>query len=205
MLKFKLPSLKIGSIPKKAKIAIIVLLTLLALFFGKSFFVAAVVNGIPIGRINVLKQLEKQGGADALASLIERSLIFQEARRQGVKVTEADIESQIASIEEILKSQNLTLEDALSARSQTQADLVEQIKIQKTVEAILGQKINISEEDIKNYFEENKDLLEEGATLEDVKEDIKAQLYQQRLNEEYSQWIEELKTKAKIFYFVNYF
>src|SRR3972149_2390345 len=186
MVKLKLPNLNFKSIPKKAKIAIIVLLTLLVLFFGKSFFVAAVVNGTPIGRINILKQLEKQGGADVLTSLIEKSLIFQEAKKQGVKVTDADVESQISSIEEILKAQELTLEDALSARGQTKAELEEQVKIQKLVEAILGGKINISEEDTKTYFDENKDLLEEGATLESVTEDIKAQLYQQKLNEEYS-------------------
>jgi foldase protein PrsA len=204
VVNLKVPNLKIGSIPKKAKIAIIVLLGLAVLFFGRSLFVAAIVNGTPIGRLSVLKQLEEQAGGDVLTSLIERSLIFQEAKKQGVKITQEDIATQISSIEEILKAQELTLEDALSARGQTKADLEDQIKIQKTVEAILGGKINISDEDIKNYFEENKDLLEEGATLEEVTEEIKAQLYQQKLNEEYSKWIEELKAKAKIFYFVNY-
>ena len=82
--------------------------------------------------------------------------------------------------------------------------LVEQITIQKSVEAILCQKINISDEDISKYFEENKELLQKDAKLEDVREDIRKQLFQQKLNEEYTKWIAELKGKAKILYFVNF-
>jgi hypothetical protein len=103
-----------------------------------------------------------------------------------------------------LKGQNLTLEEALAARGQKKEDLIDQIRIQKTVEAILAQKINVSEEDISKYFEENKELLDEGAKLEDVKEDIRGQLFQQKLNEEYGKWIEGLKAKAKIYYLVRY-
>ena len=176
----------------------------LFLFLARSVFLAAFVNGTPISRIKLIKELEKQGGKDILNSLIERSLIFQEAKRLGVKVPGDVVENQIKSIEEIIKGQNLTLDDALAARGQNRADLVEQITIQKSVEAILGQKINISDEDISKYFEENKELLQKDAKLEDVREDIRKQLFQQKLNEEYTKWIAELKGKAKILYFVNF-
>jgi len=139
-----------------------------------------------------------------LDTLIQRSLIFQEAKRQGVKIDEDAVSKQLTQIEDTLKGQNLTLDDALSARGQTRADLTDQIKIQLMVEAILGNKITITDEEISAYFNENKDLYEKGKTLEEVKDDIKAQLFQERLNSEYSKWIQELKTKAKIFLLVNY-
>lgn len=176
----------------------------LFLFLARFVLLAAFVNGTPISRIKLIKELEKQGGKDVLSSLIERSLIFQEAKRLGVKVPDDVVQTQIKSIEEIIKGQNLTLNDALAARGQNRADLVEQITIQKTVEAILGQKINISDEDISKYFKENKELLPKDSKLEDAKEDIRKQLFQQKLNEEYTKWIEELKGKAKILYFVNF-
>ncbi len=202
MVKFKIPKNLLRN--KKLKTLAIIILVGTFLVLTKSLFVAALVNGRPVSRIAVIKALEKQGGSDVLNTLIERSLIFQEAGRAGVKVADDAINTQIASIEEILKGQNLTLEEALAARGQTKKDLLDQIRIQKTVEAILSQKINVSEEDIAKYFEENKQLLDEGAKLEDVKEDIRQQLFQQKLNAEYTKWVEELKAKSKILYFVNF-
>ncbi|OGM57006.1 hypothetical protein A3E46_02335 [Candidatus Woesebacteria bacterium RIFCSPHIGHO2_12_FULL_46_16] len=189
---------------KRFRVALAILAVAAVLALGKSFLFAAFVNGTPISRIKVLKELEKQGGSQILDTLIQRSLIFQEAKRQGVKIDEDAVSKQLTQIEDTLKGQNLTLDDALSARGQTRADLTDQIKIQLMVEAILGNKITITDEEISAYFNENKDLYEKGKTLEEVKDDIKAQLFQERLNSEYSKWIQELKTKAKIFLLVNY-
>lgn len=198
-LKFKF-SLK----DKRVRIVLAILAAAGVLALGKSLFFAAFVNGTPISRIKVLQELERQGGSQILDTLIQRSLIFQEAKRQGVKIDEDAVSKQLTQIEDTLKSQNLTLDDALEARGQTRADLSDQIKIQLIVEAILGKEITITDEEISAYFNENKDLYEEGKKLEDVKDDIKAQLFQEKLNSEYSKWIQELKTKAKIFLLVNY-
>jgi len=189
---------------KRFKIALAILAVAIILALGKSLLFAAFVNGTPISRIKVLKELEKQGGSQILDTLIQRSLIFQEAKRQGVKIDEDAVSKQLTQIEDTLKAQNMTLDDALSARGQTRADLSDQIRIQLIVEAIFGKKITITDEEIAAYFNENKALYETGKTLEDVKEDIKAQLFQEKLNSEYSKWIQELKTKAKIFLLVNY-
>ncbi|MBI2065923.1 SurA N-terminal domain-containing protein [Candidatus Woesebacteria bacterium] len=202
MTKFKIPENLLKN--KTFKVAALIILIGIVLTLTKSLFVAAIVNGTPISRFTVVKELERQGGADALNTFIERALIFQEAKKQGVSVSKEAIDSQIADIEKLLKGQGVTLDEALKSRGQTRSELIEQIRIQKTVEAILAQKINITEEDLANYFEENKELLEEGATLEGVKEDIRQQLFQQKLNEEYSKWIAELKAKAKIYYLVKY-
>ena len=202
MTKFKIPTNFLKN--KKVLYPAIIILIAILLALTKSLFVAAIVNGTPISRLAVVRQLEKQGGTEALNTFIERTLIFGEAKKQGVSVSKEVIDSQLTSIEELLKGQGLTLDEALEARGQTRSELTEQIRIQKTVEAILFQKINVSEEEIAAYFEENRELLDEGATLEDVKEDIRNQLSQQKLNAEYQTWIGELKAKAKIFYFVNF-
>lgn len=189
---------------RKAKIAVAVIVALIILALSKSLFVAALVNGWPVSRYAVLRELEKQGGRQVLETLIEKVLISQEARREGVKIADEVVNSQIASIEEVLKKQNLTLEDALKARSQTRKDLEEQIRIQKTIEVILSPKINISDEEINTYFEENKGSYEEKTKIEDVREDIKGLLFQQKLNSEYAKWIEELKNNSDIKYLTNY-
>ena len=150
MVKLKIPENLLKN--KKFKYSAIIILIAILLALTKSLFVAALVNGWPVSRIAVIKALEKQGGSDVLNTLVERSLIFQEAGRLGVKISDDVINTQITSIEEILKGQSLTLEEALAARGQTKKDLIDQIRIQKTVEVILSQKINISEEDTAKYF-----------------------------------------------------
>lgn len=174
------------------------------LFLAKSIFLAALVNGRPISRLALTSELERQGGQKVLDSLIEKSLIFQEGGRAGVKIDKVVVEAEISRIEGLLKEQNLTLDEALSMRGETRASLSEQVRLQKTVEALLAQKINITEEEIKDYFDNNKDIFGANAKFEHVKSDVKDQLYQQKLNSEYSKWIEELKAKAKILYLLKF-
>ena len=172
------------------------------IYLVKSLFIAAFVNGRPVSRIALIQELEKQGGQKVLDSLIEKSLILQEANKEGIKVSKADIDAEIARIEALLKEQNLSLEDALSMRGESRASLSEQIKLQKTVEALLAQKI--TDDEVRKYFDENVDLFGAEADFEDVKADAGDQLYQQKLNSEYSQWIEELRSKAKILYLLKF-
>jgi len=186
------------------KVGLVTIAVLLTLFLGKSLVIAAFVNGMPVSRFSLIKELEIQGGQKVLDSLIEKSLIFQEARKQKVTVDKSLVDKEIERIETLLKDQNLTLDEALSMRGETRASLVEQIRLQKTVEALLGSKISITDDEIKAYFEKNTDLFDAKAKLEDVKDSVKEQLYQQKLSNAYSTWITELKTKAKIFYLLKF-
>lgn len=185
------------------KVGIGVLIVILILTIARFFLVAGMVNGVPISRLKIISELEKQGGAQILDSQIAKTLIFQEAKKQKINVSQEVIDGQLKQIEGTLKAQGLTLDEALASRGQTRADLVTQIKIQKIVEAILSGKINISDEEISTYFTANADLYT-GQKLEDVKEEIKSLIFQDKLNSEYSKWMEEIKNNSKILLFVNY-
>ena len=62
----------------------------------------------------------------------------------------------------------------------------------------------MSDEELSKYFEENKSLYGEGAKYEDLKENIKEQLKQEKLSTVFQTWIEKLRSDTKIIYFVNY-
>jgi foldase protein PrsA len=194
---------KIG-FTKVTKIILIVVLIGGILYLSRSLFVAALVNGKPITRYSLVRDLEAQGGKATLNNLIEKSLIFQEAAKASVKVDTATVDGEIKKIEDNLKTQNLTLDEALTARGLTRDSLSEQIKIQKTVEGLLSSKISTTDDEIKTYFDQNKTLFDKAAKLDDVKEQIKEQLITQKLSAEYQKWIADLKAKAKINYFVNF-
>jgi len=176
----------------------------LLVYFFRSVFVAAWVNGSPISRIAIIKQLESQAGKQTLDSLIDKTLILQEAKKSGVTISSQTLSDEVKKIEESLKAQGLELDSALKERGQTRSDLNEQIRIQKIIEIILGKNITVTEEELKTYFDSNKEAFAQGAKFEEVKAQIGEQVIQSKLFSEYQKWIVDLRNKAKVYYFVNY-
>lgn len=178
------------------------------LYFGKAFFIAALVNGKPVSRISVIRELEKQSGKTTLDSLIEKDLILQEAKNNNVKVTDDQINKEIDNIKNLLTQQKTTLDAALASKGMTMNELREQIVIQKSVEAMLLSKIQISDAEVKDFFDKNlqyfKDNISKTVTLAEATAQIKDQIFQQKMSAEYATWIEGLKSKAKVLRFVNY-
>lgn len=193
----------------KFSIGIVIILVIGGLlYFGKAFFIAALVNGKPVSRISVIRELEKQSGKTTLDSLIEKDLILQEAKNNNVKVTDDQINKEIDNIKNLLTQQKTTLDAALASKGMTMNELREQIVIQKSVEAMLLSKIQISDAEVKDFFDKNlqyfKDNISKTVTLAEATAQIKDQIFQQKMSAEYSTWIEGLKSKAKVLRFVNY-
>jgi foldase protein PrsA len=165
---------------------------------------AARVNGQFITRISLIRELEKQGGRDVLDSLVIKAIIFQEAKKKGIGVSDEEINAEVSRIEQIVSSQGSTLDEALALQGQNRADFIEQIKVQKLVEKILADKIIVTDEEAQKYFEDNKDLFGEDAKYEDAAENAKNQLMQEKLSSAYQSWIGEARGAASINYFVDF-
>ena len=195
----------IKSFDKKKAILIAAVLGVAALgYLGRGLFVVALVNGTPISRLAVVRELEKQGGSETLDNLVVKSLIFQEARKKGVTVSQEELDLELSRINDIVSKQGMTLDEALALQNQSKNDLIEQIKLQKTVERILADKIAVTEEEVNDYFDKNKELFDDGAKLEDVSGEIRNQLAQTKLSSAYQSWITDLKASASINYFVTF-
>src|SRR6185437_15716292 len=71
---------------RKSYIALIIIIILLgaAIYYFRGLFVAAVVNGQPISRLEVVQQAEKQSGKQTLDTLVRDALIEQEANKEGI-------------------------------------------------------------------------------------------------------------------------
>lgn len=188
---------------KRVIVALIVVLLSTGIYFCRSLIFAAWVNGKPVYRFSLTRELEKQGGKQVLEGLIEKALINSEAAKNKIKVEQSEIDSEIKKIEEMISGQGLTLDDALKFRNQTKKDLTRQIEIQKMVEKLLSSKIVITDAELKDYFNTNKSLFGQNPVFDKVKDQVNSQLFQQKLSEQYSTWITELKTKSKILYFVR--
>lgn len=170
----------------------------------RGFFVVATVNGQPITRVQVVQELEKQNGKKTLDSLVTKTLILQEMEKKNITVTDAEVNAEIKKIEDALKQQGRTLSDALAQQGLSQADLQEQLKIQKMIEKLFSKDVAVTDAEVTKYIEDNKEALPADQDPNTLKSTIKEQLKQQKLTTKFQTWLTEVQKKAKINYIVNY-
>lgn len=192
------------NVKAKMSIALIIIIVIGLLFYFKDLFVAATVNGQPIARISIVRALEKQYGKQVLESEITKALILQEASKEKVSVSSSEIDTEIKNIEKNLESQGQKLDSVLALRGMSRNELIEQIKIQKMLEKMVGKNINVTDAEVNDYMDKNKVSIPEGTNTESFKTNIKNQIKQQKLSDEYQAWIANLQKNAKINKFINY-
>lgn len=135
--------------------------------------------------------------------MITEKLIQNEAKARNILVSADEINEKIKQIENQVTSQGNTLEKALALEKMSMDDLKRQITIQKDVEKLLADKINVTDEEVTKYITDNKITVpkeQEASLIEQIKNQLKGQ----KLNSEAKTLIDGLKAKAKIRYFVNY-
>lgn len=171
---------------------------LAALYLAKGQFIVALVNNRPIWRWTFVKTLEKQGGEQVLDSLIVESLIFQEAKKQKVTISEADINQAIDELKANFTSQGQNFDELLASQGISQQEIRRNIEIQKIAEAIAAKDISVSDEEVANYLTENKDSFSDEENQDELKAAVRKQLEQQKLSQAISQWLDSLRNSAKI-------
>jgi foldase protein PrsA len=188
---------------KKAIIVAIILAIGILAFCLKGFFIAATINGQPISRLAVVRELESVSGKSALDSLITQKLVGDEAKKKGISVSDDEINAEMKKAEAQIKEQGKTLDEALAAQNMTLADLKKQIAFQKTLEKILGDKLNVTAEEITKYMADNQITPPSGQEVS-YQEQIVNLLKQQKFNAEAQALIDSLRAAAKINYFWKY-
>ncbi len=94
----KRPSTQSSDQMRFIRLVITVLVIAAVLYYIKGWFFAAVVNGQPVSRLAVVNQLEKTGGKQTLDSLINQSLILQEAKKLKITVSNKEVDDEIKRI-----------------------------------------------------------------------------------------------------------
>ncbi len=192
------------TLKKSYVIAALLLLALAGLlYFYRSLFIVATVNGQPINRLAYIQELERMSGQQALNALVTKNLILQEAGKKDVSVTDEEVDTEISKIDENLKSQGQNLDSVLTLQGLTREALREQIYLQKLIEKMVGDSVKVSDEEVTTYIENNQETLPEGQTEEDQQVAVREQLRQQKLNEKVQTWLQELQQNAKINYLIQ--
>lgn len=193
---------KVISVKTASIIAVVIILGALA-FYYKGLLIAATVNGSPISRMSVVAELERTSGKQVLDAIVTKKLLNDEARKQGITVTSDEVNAEITKIEDQIKAQGGTLDAALVQQGITRKDMEEQLILQKKLEKLLGDKLQVSDEEAMNLLTQSKVSIPKGEE-EKYNEQAKEQLRGQKMNTAASELVDSLRTSAKVRYFVSY-
>jgi len=126
----------------------------------------AEVNGVEITENQLYQALLPGGNGDkALDNLINYELVNQEVEKQSVTVTQADIDHELDTLKKSMGGDD-AFNMALQQYSMTIEDLKPDLRQQAQFRKLLEPKVTVTDEDIKNYYEQNK---ESFATPEQVR------------------------------------
>jgi len=159
----------------------------------------AVVNGERIPKGEFYNRLEKAYGSQASVSLIEETLITQEALKDNIKVSDKNIEERLDDIENQIGGKD-ALNSALKANNITMDDLKRQVKLEIYAKKILSPDIKYNDEDLKEFFDQYKDVLytETDVKFEDKKAEIEETYIGQKVEEKKQEWLTKVKADSKI-------
>ncbi len=183
---------------KRMRLYVGVGLLLVALYYFRGMFVVTLVNGKPITRYEVMKELEKQGGKGVVDNLIAQKLVLMEADAKGVSITDEAVAKRIATIEKDLTSSGQKLDDLLKAQGLTRDDVVKQTRLQLTLKELLKNKTKVTEAEVMALVEEQKEAKPEGVSDAEFSAQVRESLEQQKFATEVQSYIESLREKAQI-------
>jgi parvulin-like peptidyl-prolyl isomerase len=191
---------------RKAYIALVIVILLLgaALYYFRGLFVAAVVNGQPISRWEVIRQTEQQSGKTTLDTLVRNTLIEQKAREANITVSDKEINDEITKLQGNLSKQGQNLDQVLTAQGMSKDDLKKLIRLDKLVAKMVGKDVTVSDKEVTDYIEKNKEALPQGADEATLKKQVADQLKQQKTNDKVRAWLADIEKQSKVVKFVDY-
>ncbi|WP_275695619.1 peptidylprolyl isomerase [Ferdinandcohnia quinoae] len=140
----------------------------LIIILGYSFKnkdVVASVNGEEIHKEELYKLLTDQYGTDALESLISNKIVELEVKKEKITVSDKEMDSELDALIEAYGGED-ALKSSLETQGFTMEDVKDDVKFYIQTKKLLEPRVEVTDDEIKTYFEENKDSF---ATPEQVK------------------------------------
>ncbi len=158
----------------------------------------ASIDGEKIKKQELYDKLAEQYGSDMLEQMIADKIVDLEAKKEKVQVKDSDIQKEIDRLLETYGDED-TLVSQLEASGSSMAELKKEIAVYVKTKKLLEPRIEITDEEISNYFDENKEsfaneeqvkashiLTKDKKTAEEVEKKLKAGEDFAKLAKEYS-------------------
>lgn len=178
---------------------LILLILALLLYIGNRFFIVAWVDKKPITRIEFYNALEKRYGNSIKEELAVEKLVQSEANKKGIRINKTDLDNEIKRIEEEQGGAK-NLAQVLELQGINQGDFKNIVELQLIKQKLFGGDINISDEEVNKYIEENKEMLQriDEQINDKTKDNIREQLKQQKINNNFNEWLKEALKSSRV-------
>lgn len=192
-------------ITKKYLYAVIAVLLLIGLLFVSTrLWVVAWVDNKPITKFELYSLLEKRDEGKTAEELIVQNLLKSEGSKQNLTVSNSEIDAEIKKIED-QQGGAAQLDQILQLNRTTREDFRKLVELQLIKQKLFGQDVNVTDEDVNKYIEQNKDALPadvinkpESSEAAKLRENAKEQLKQMKINENFNKWLEGAMTSSRV-------
>ncbi|WP_045523853.1 peptidylprolyl isomerase [Neobacillus niacini] len=172
---------------KKIVLIIVVLILAMGIFLSLALSkdkAIAKINGDAISKDELYDVMVKQYGAATVEQLIADKIVASEAKKQKVSVSEADLNKEVNKLKESYGGEDV-FNQVLESNNTSVDVLKEELKNYLTLRKLLEPQIEITDEELQTYFDENKDtfgeaeqvkashiLVEDEATAKEIKQKL---------------------------------
>jgi foldase protein PrsA len=125
-----------------------------------------VVNGEPITREALAHRLIDLStvGQSQLEEIVNETLLFQAAQKQGLNASDSEIDARIADVKKKLGTEELFTR-YLAGQGVTAAGLRDKMRVKILVEKMLSGKAKVTDQEVKQAYEQNKASFERPESL----------------------------------------
>ncbi|MGG4496378.1 SurA N-terminal domain-containing protein [Brevibacillus reuszeri] len=151
-----------------------------------------------ITQYQLYDEMKSMYGKQMIQELVAQALVKQEAKRQNITVAPEELDKEIDSIKQQIGSEQ-AFQDYLKNMGMNEQKLREKLSVLLTRDKLLDKAFPVTEEQIKQYYEENKASMGSPAPeFDKVKEQIKAALVDRNRGENYNNWINSIQANHKV-------
>ncbi|HZK19058.1 MAG TPA: peptidylprolyl isomerase, partial [Clostridia bacterium] len=172
-----------------ASVLIVAVAVAATVFFLNRSQTIATVNGEKISKDELYEVMYENVGSATLENLITERLVEQEAKKQNITISSKDIQDRLDQIIEQNFASEAEFTQALMMYNMSKEDMEKNIKNELMILEILGKDIEVEEEEMKDYFANNRSLF-------DREEQVKVRHILVEDEEEASQVLQELNNGA---------
>ena len=132
-------------------------LTVMLVGCSESSDYVAKVDGEKILLTELDEELRSQYGAEVLDTLITNKIVELEAEKEGVTVSDETIQAEYDELVESYGGADV-IQSVFDSYGLTEESVKENIRMYQLTKAVVAKSIELSDEEVEQYFEDNKDL-----------------------------------------------
>jgi foldase protein PrsA len=155
----------------------------------------AKIGDVTITQEQMYDKLKKDAGKRVMADIITLELYKQEGAAQGVTVTDQELDARVNPVKEKMGSPE-RFQQYLDDKQMTEQELREGVRAVMLRDKLFEKANPITEEQIKEYYEKNKDKFE--GTLEQVRPQVTEKVKDRHKRKNIDKWIDELYKKHNV-------